>query len=390
MMKNVLFLSIVMLLMTACVSQPQKMIEQPLSFKEAVRSLTDNLLQQVKSYQGLSTGKKHIAFDPFIDVSSGDVVQTSLDIESIIMRHSAADFPKFTIQRLSPTQLDNIQYIMVGALDYELYPDTPNQKRYRIHSTIFDPDKQKVIASAKVWLLEDSLDYTPVTIYEDSPMYLKDKLLDSLINIAKSPVNTDVEARYYNALEASAVILEASSAYAERDYGKALHLFQQAAEFPEGKIMRTYAGLYQTYRKLKHPDKAETAFGQMFELGVAENNLSTKFLFQVNNIEFVKNPNIRKQYVMWIRQIGKFFNSTSHCIQILGHTSRTGAEKYNRDLSLLRAQKVQKLLTPYFTNIRQRTEAIGRGYLDNIVGSGTDDARDAVDRRVDFEVVKCL
>jgi outer membrane protein OmpA-like peptidoglycan-associated protein len=278
---------------------------------------------------------------------------------------------------------------MVGVLDYELYGNAPKQKRYRIHAAVLDPKIQRVIASAKVWLLEESLNYTPVTIYEDSPMYLKDKLLDSLINIAKSPVGTEVEARYYNALEASAVIIEASTAYSKRDYGKALDLFKQAANLPEGQTMRTYAGLYQTYRKLQHPDKAEEAFGKMFELGVAENNLSTKFLFQVNNVEFVTNPNIRKQYVMWLRQIGKFFNSTEHCIQILGHTSRTGAEQYNRDLSLQRAEKVQKLLAPYLSQIQKRSVAIGRGYLDNIVGSGTDDARDAVDRRVDFKIVDC-
>ncbi|MCV6637364.1 OmpA family protein [Candidatus Albibeggiatoa sp. nov. NOAA] len=386
--KYILYL-LVLLAITACVSQPEKMTEQPLGFKEAVRNLTDNLLQQVKKHQGLSVGKKQIALDPFIDVNSGDVVQTSLDIESLVIDHIDNRFPKFSIQRLSPTQLENIQYIMVGALDYELFGNEGNQKRYRIHASVLDPDTQKVVANAKVWLLEDSLDYTPVTIYEDSPMYLKDKLLDSLISIAKSPTDADMDARYYEALEASAMIIEASTAYAERDFGKALDLFQQASALQEGQTMRTYAGLYQTYRKLQHPDKAEDAFGKMFELGVEEDNLSTKFLFQVNNVEFVKNPNIRKQYVMWLRQIGKFFNSTEHCIQILGHTSRTGAEKYNRDLSLQRAQKVQKLLAPYLLKIQKRSEAIGRGYLDNIVGSGTDDARDAVDRRVDFKIVGC-
>jgi outer membrane protein OmpA-like peptidoglycan-associated protein len=380
---------LILLSITACVSQPEKMTEQPLSFREAVRDLTDNLIQQVKKYQGLSAGKKYIALDPFIDVSSGDVVQSSLDIESLVVKHIENAFPKFDIQRLSPTKLDSIQYIMLGVLDYELDDDAPNQKRYRIHAAVLDSKLQKVIASTKVWLLNDSLNYTPVMIYEDSPMYLKDKLLDSLINIAKSPVGTKVEARYYNALEASAVIIEASTAYSARDFGKALDLFQQASKMTEGQTMRTYAGLYQTYRKLEHPDKAEAAFGKMFELGVEENNLSTKFLFQVNNVEFVKNPNIRKQYVMWLRQMGTFFNGTQHCIQILGHTSRTGAEQYNRDLSLLRAQKVRKLLAPYFSEIQTRSEAIGRGYLDNIVGSGTDDARDAVDRRVDFKIVNC-
>ncbi len=375
----------ILLIMTACVSQPARMSDQALNFKDAVKNLTDNLLQQVKAHHRFGSAK--IAFDPFVDVSSGDVVQTSLDIETLLIKHVENHFPKFTVQRLSPTEMENIQYIMVGALDYELYSNT--QKRYRIYASVLDPTQNQVIANARVWLLEDNLKHAPVTIYEDSPMYLKDRLLNSLINIAKSPIGTKIDPRYYNALEANAIVIEATTAYSERDFGKALDLFLQASRLPEGQSMRTYAGLYQTYRKLQHPDKAEIAFRKMFELGVKENNLSTKFLFQVNSVEFVQNSNIRKQYVMWVRQIGNFFDNTDYCIYILGHTSRTGAEQYNRDLSLHRAQKVQKLLAPYFSDIYQRSKAIGRGYLDNIIGSGTDDARDAVDRRVDFKKVDC-
>jgi outer membrane protein OmpA-like peptidoglycan-associated protein len=36
-----------------------------------------------------------------------------------------------------------------------------------------------------------------------------------------------------------------------------------------------------------------------------------------------------------------------------------------------------------------RTETIGMGFRQNLVGSGTDDAGDALDRRVEFKVVQC-
>jgi hypothetical protein len=37
----------------------------------------------------------------------------------------------------------------------------------------------------------------------------------------------------------------------------------------------------------------------------------------------------------------------------------------------------------------QKSRAIGKGFEENLVGSGTDDLRDAIDRRVEFVVIDC-
>lgn len=383
---RLLILSLILFLATGCVSQPKKIYHERFALPKAVQVLTDDLLQQL----GRSAELKRIAIEPFVDVSSGDVVTTSLEIEALMIRRIAQQFPQFQMQRLSPLQLQQVDYIMVGALDYELEGDYIDQKRYRIHASIIDLRQQKIVANNSVWLAEAEFDYNPVTIYEDSPMFLRDKALENLVAMAKAEVGSRVDPGYYNALEANAVLVAATTAYARHEYDYALQLFEQAASMPAGNTMRTYAGLYQAYRKLGQLDKAELAFAKMFQLGVAERNLSVKFLFQVNSTEFVAHPEIRQQYTMWLRQIGKFFEQTQYCIEILGHTSRTGAERYNQQLSLQRAEKVQGLIAPYFDRIHQRSRSVGRGFLDNIVGSGTDDARDAVDRRVDFQIANCF
>lgn len=385
---RLLILSLILLLAGGCVSQPKKIYHEQFALPKAVQVLTDDLLQQIGRSRNAEL--KRIALDPFVDVNSGDVVTTSLEIEALMIRQIAQQFPQFQMQRLSPLQLQQVDYIMVGALDYEVANGTyTDQKRYRIHASIIDLRQQKVVANNSVWLAEAEFDYNPVTIYEDSPMFLRDKSLENLVAMAKAEVGSQVDPGYYNAIEANAVLVAATTAYARHEYDYALQLFQQAANMPAGNTMRTYAGLYQTYRKLERLDQAELAFAKMFQLGVAERNLSVKFLFQVNSTEFVAHPEIRWQYIMWLRQIGKFFEQTTYCIEILGHTSRTGAEQYNQQLSLQRAEKVQRLIAPYFSQIHQRSRAIGRGFVDNIVGSGTDDARDAVDRRVDFQIANC-
>jgi hypothetical protein len=37
----------------------------------------------------------------------------------------------------------------------------------------------------------------------------------------------------------------------------------------------------------------------------------------------------------------------------------------------------------------QRTTPSGKGFRENLVGSGSDDAVDALDRRVEFRIVPC-
>ncbi|MCK7477211.1 MAG: hypothetical protein M0C28_06670 [Candidatus Moduliflexus flocculans] len=73
----------------------------------------------------------------------------------------------------------------------------------------------------------------------------------------------------------------------------------------------------------------------------------------------------------------------------MGHTSRTGPEPLNDRLSLLRAGTIKQKLEYDVPDLRTRTIANGVGSKENLIGSATDDARDALDRRVEFKVVDC-
>ena len=57
-----------------------------------------------------------------------------------------------------------------------------------------------------------------------------------------------------------------------------------------------------------------------------------------------------------------------------------------RTLSLRRADSVQSQLP---ADLRRSSCTVGMGFDQTLIGSGTDDARDALDRRVEFEVVAC-
>ena len=87
---------------------------------------------------------------------------------------------------------------------------------------------------------------------------------------------------------------------------------------------------------------------------------------------------------MWLRQIARESTRREGCMNIVGHTSRTGPEPVNDALSLQRANFVrQRLAVEAPARWPRKTKTSGMGFRQNIVGSGTDNAVDALDRRVD-------
>ena len=76
-------------------------------------------------------------------------------------------------------------------------------------------------------------------------------------------------------------------------------------------------------------------------------------------------------------------------MEIVGHSSATGTEAANDPLSLRRAQYIRQRLGAESPEVARRTRTQGMGSRHNIVGTGTDDVVDALDRRVEFAVVEC-
>ncbi len=364
----------------------------PLEFNVAINNLANNLLMQTKNNQKVTQfDNKAIALDPFADANSGEIVKVSRQIEQIIFEQAKKlDVP---IARITPQNLRKSKYIMSGIIDFTDYSvgntTDKTEKYYKVSASVIDLKTGKIIADSSSWVLNLDLDHTPTAFYQDSPIYMKDSNIESLIATARKGVGELANKVYYDSIDVQALLVQAETDYENKDYTKSLKLFKQVSEHPDGsKLMRTYAGLYETNLKLSNQEAAENAFSQLLATSVEENqNLNIKFLYQVNSIEFVDDPKLKDDYALWLRMITKYFNDNDQCFHIVGHSSKTGNQVYNKKLSLKRAKAFQNKLP--IINIQIRSKAIGKGFVNNMVGSGTDDAKDAVDRRVEIVVVNC-
>ncbi|MCK5877169.1 MAG: OmpA family protein [Candidatus Marithrix sp.] len=361
----------------------------PLEFDVAINNLASHLLKQTQNDKSIMESTT-LVLDPFVDANSGEIVEISRQIEQIVF--TQADKIDVSIVRITPQNLRESQYVMSGIIDFVDYSvgNTANkaEKYYKVSASVINLKTGKIIADASSWILNLDLDHTPTTFYKDSPIYMKDKHIESLISTAKSGVGKLANELYYKSLDIQALLVKAETDYENENYAQALELFEVASERSDGKLMRTFAGLYESNIKLEKPTEAEDAFIKLLATSVLENqSLNIKFLFQVNSTEFVDNQKLRKNYALWLKMIAKYFNDNEQCFHIVGHSSKTGNAAYNKKLSLKRAKAFQGKLQ--IQDINKRSTAIGKGFIENVVGSGTDDTKDAIDRRVEITVVDC-
>ena len=220
-------------------------------------------------------------------------------------------------------------------------------------------------------------------------MLVKDKVIEGYVRTTATPPGQRADALYLERIAQATVIHEATTLYNEERYVEALGKYRSALAMPAGEQIRVVNGIYLAAAKLGRTAEAEQAFARVVALGIAYNELGVKFLFNPGSTDFWSDPKISGAYGMWLRQIAREAMSAKSCIAIVGHTSRSGPGPINDALSLKRAQYVRQRLSVESPELAGRTRAEGMGFRQNIVGSGTDNAVDALDRRVEFKIIPC-
>ena len=278
--------------------------------------------------------------------------------------------------------LARAQLLLTGTL-------TRLSQAYRINLALTDLKTGVVAAQASAVATDKTVDMSPLPYYRDSPVLVKDKVIDGYVLTSATPAGQRGDAVYLERIATATVINEAMISYNAERYEEALGQYRSALATPAGEQMRVLNGIYLSTSKLNRPAEAEAAFGRVVAFGIAANELGVKFLFNPNSTDFWTDTKISGPYAMWLRQIAREAGTARVCMDVVGHTSKTGAEAYNDALSLRRAATIRQRLGAESAELNGRTKPQGMGFRQNLVGSGSDDAVDALDRRVEFKIVAC-
>ena len=386
--------------LTAGCAQQAVQLREESPFEEAVTKATDGLVAQTQKLPGFlaagagildraqgKLGKRGVVLDPMIDASSGQQTNATQLLERRVTERMTSRFESIEILPFQSANIGKAQYLLTGTL--VRIKGGSGRSPLQINLALTELKSGNVVAQASAVARDEGIDHTPLRYYQDSPILVKDKVVDGYVRTSATPPGQASDNFYFERVAVATVINEANSAYNAERYQEALTKYRAAGGMTGGDQLRTLNGIYLVNTKLGRVAEAETAFANIVSFGIRNSQLDVKFLFNPGTTVFWSDPRVSSAYGMWLRQIAKESASAKVCMNIIGHTSRTGGESANDALALQRANAIQQRLMAEAGGAAARAKTLGMGFRENIIGSGTDNAVDALDRRVEFKIVGC-
>lgn len=358
------------------------------------RAFEENARRILDGYRPTGGGRATIVIDPLINgktgVQSKETLWMNERLRVLIEAHYADRFEvkPFTREALAAKPL-----VFIGTftpVDAAARAKDP-QDAYRLWFTALDLQTRTVVAKAVARVAAAGVTDTPSPAYAEAPVWLRDAATEAYVRTCTSetkvgdPINPD----YVERLDAAAVVSQAVAAFDAGRYAEALDLFKAALVLPGGDQLRVRSGLYLANVRLDRKADAEAAFADLIDFGIRNQSFSVNLTFLPGSRNF--SPSLGAEvYPLWLRTIGDRTAPTGSCLELVGHASRTGTEPYNRRLSLMRAERVKRLMLDQTRSMNAaRIKTRGVGFAENIIGTGRDDESDVIDRRVEFKMVKC-
>ena len=406
-LQGLVVVSTAALLLTACVATAPQ-VEPPVALtddallEQGIQFVIDDLLAQALKTPGFQPAVKNaleqmiksdspkramLLVDNTIEGVSGQQTVATRLVDVRIVQLLKARLDTHEVESVNANNVKAANFLVTGTLTHMKDPN--KRSNFKVNVSLTDLRSGFVIAQAVARVRPTGVDDTPTKFFRDSPAISKDRGVEGQIKTAQTRAGDEADGLYLLRLPVVALIAEGDKHYEEGHCEDALKFYDAAASRPDGLQLRVLNALYLCHVQLGRMDAAEAAFGRIVSLGLATNNLSVKFLFRPGSTEFIFDPKINIAYTMWLRQIAKETAAARVCMLVVGHTSRTGTEQINDRLSLQRAATIQKSLEANANEIGGRLKPVGMGFRENLVGTGSDDLRDALDRRVEFKVRPC-
>ena len=336
--------------------------------------------------------KIELVIDPLIDGVSGAQSAASHLMEKRLTELAQKSYPRFKVQPFSTGTLERAPVVLVGTFTAINNAGEANGARdaYRICLALADLRSKTIISKGFAKALPDGVDATPTPSFADNPVWAEDAATTAYIKTCQGTKAGDpLNPLYIERIETASLISDGISEYDNKQYREALAFYRTAMRMPGGDQLRVHNGIYLANWKLTRRDDAAQSFGELVSFGLKSNKLAVRMLFQPGSTQFFGDQQLTSPYPMWIQQIASRVARGNTCLEIVGHTSATGPAQLNERLSVLRAQTIKSTLEQSDPTLVGKLIANGVGPRETLIGTGKDDASDALDRRVEFKVLKC-
>ena len=377
---------LVALVLTACTTAPPlPRVTAELPLASAVGMATDEAVQHMARQQGLDLARllnrpTRIYLAPVLQSESRQQTVTTVRVRELIAVHLKSQHRGLELVPYTEAAAAGSEVRLDSTLTAVTLPDgRRSADRMLLALRLVSLKDGRTLASSQAAVSDPALDGTPMAFYRESPFSLPPPQAQEIERALSERERTVPIAR----------LDEAGAAYDTGRFDRALELYRSAATLPGADTMQALVGRYLASVRSGKDDESREAFARIVTLGLGTRSMGVKLLFAPGRTDYIDDPALSRPYPDWLREIAKQAGEATTCLQVVGHSSRTGTEDFNVTLSAQRAESVRQQLEAVNPALARRIETSGVGWRENLVGTGSDDLKDAVDRRVEFKVVDC-
>ena len=364
--------------------------EPPAAFADVVARAGEQLLREAQAVVG--GGPRELVIDPLIDASTGQQTAGTVQIGQQLSALIKSRVPHWSVRPLTRTSLSSQPLLLIGTLTAINTKGTrdENADAFRVCLVLIDLRTGKLVAKRVDRATLTTVSAEPTPLFRDSPTWALDRTAVAYIKSCQgSSPGDSVDPAYLLRLPASAIVAEAQAAFAENKPAEAYRLFREAQPLADADDLRILNGLYLSGWRTGKKKEATETFGRIVGIGLDSKKLPIKIFFNPGQTTLLASADLQAQYAVWLREVAFQVGVRETCMKVVGHTSRTGTAAANLALSQRRALLVKQTLERLNKSLDTRISSEGVGAKEVIVGLGTDDMRDALDRRVEFRTVDC-
>ena len=361
----------------------------PVAFEQALLNAANDLFTKAKMPDG-SPMPTQLVIDPLVDGMTGIQSTATRSMEKRIVDLVRKSYTTFNVKPFTTAEVAKSPVVLVGTftpINLASKPEGPRDA-FRVCLALLDLKSGKIISKGFARSTMEGIDHTPVTYFNDSPVWTNDPATQAYIKSCQgTKAGEPISQAYADRVLAAAFLSDAIIAYDGKRYKEALQLYNTAAKTPGGDQLRTYNGVYLASIKLKKKKEAAEAFAKVVDYGLTNNKLAVKFLFKPGSNQLYSENKSSTPYPMWLKTIADKAAERNTCLEVVGHSSSTGPEPINLRLSGIRAETIREGLVSRAPKIAARTISNGVGSKEPLIGTGKDDKSDALDRRVEFKTL---
>ena len=203
-----------LVLLGACATKPVA-VQGPVPFDEAVRDATDALVAQTNAMPSFiaQLSRRGIVHDPTLDAETAQQTMTTQRLDTLATTHLGTEYKQFDLLPFRSANLANAEYLLVSTLSRD---GAAGARTLRIDLALVEIATGVVAAQAGALAIDDGLDHAPLPYYRDSPVLVKDQVVEGYVRTARTPRGQQGDRVYLERIASAMVTNEATDLYNRR------------------------------------------------------------------------------------------------------------------------------------------------------------------------------